>query len=148
MSGKFLSQVVDKPTRVNNILDLVLTNRSQYVADIDLESTKTRLSDHNIVCVQLAFDARSNTPKEHQPKPVEDGTFFGLNFVKADMDSIVRELDSVDWEALKNTCPEDDSGAVFAELIRLKKLEVCTLYTPKKSQPTVPPIRSVEAEEF
>ena len=38
MSGNFLSQVVDKPTRVNNILDLVLTNRSQYIADI--ESTK------------------------------------------------------------------------------------------------------------
>ena len=55
------------------------------------------------------------------------------------MNSIVRELDSVDWEALKNTCPEDDSGAVFAELIRLKALEVCTLYTPKKSQPTVSP---------
>ena len=121
MSGNFLSQVVDKPTRVNNILDLVLTNRPQYVADI--ESTKTRLSDYNFVY---------NTPKGHKPKPVEDGTFFGLYLFKADMDSIVRELDSVDWEALKNTCPEDDSGAVFAELIRLKTLEVCTLYTPKK----------------
>ena len=65
-----------------------------------------------------------------------------LNLFKADMDSIVRKLDRVDWE--------DDSGAAFAELIRLKTLEVCTLYNvhPKKSQLTVPPIRSVETEEF
>ena len=36
MSGNFLSQVVDKPTRINNILDLLLTNRSQYVANTAL----------------------------------------------------------------------------------------------------------------
>ena len=62
-----LSQVVEKPKRVNKILDLVLTNRSQYVADI--ESTKTRLSDHNIACVQ------------HKLKPVQDGTFFVVKFI-------------------------------------------------------------------
>ena len=61
--------------------------------------------------------------------PVVDGTFFALNLLKTDMDSIFRELDSVNWEDLKNTCPEDDSGAGFAQLIRLKTLEVCTLYT-------------------
>ena len=137
MSYNFLSQVVDKPTRNNNILDLILTNRSQYVADI--ESTITRLSDHNIVCAQLAFDARSNVPEGPAPKPVDDGTFFGLNLFKADMDSIAKELDKVDWKAIQATCPEDDSGSAFAELIRLKVLEVCTLYTPKKSETTVSP---------
>ena len=137
MSGNFLTQVVDKPTRDNNILDLVLTNVPNYVADI--ESTETRLSDHNLVCAQLAFDARSNTPRGHMQKPVEDGTFFGLNLHKADMDSIAGELDKVDWEALKTTCPENDSGAAFAELIRAKTLEVCAMFTPKKSEQTVSP---------
>ena len=52
LSANFFSQLVDTPTRLNNILDLVVTNRSHYVAEI--ESTTTKLSDHNLVCVKLA----------------------------------------------------------------------------------------------
>ena len=147
LSANFLSQVVDAPTRSNNTLDLVLTNRSHYVAEI--ESAPTRLSDHNLVCVQLAFDARSNTPKGHPPKLAEDGTFFQLNLYKADMDAIAEELDKVDWVALKNTCPVNDSGSAFAEKVRLKVLETCTKYSPKKFAPIPPPPpKSVETEKF
>ena len=73
----------------------------------------------------MVFDARSNSPKGHRPKPVEDEAFFWFNIFKEDMDSIVIELElkSVAWEALKNTCPEDDSGAAVAELISLKNAE-------------------------
>ena len=46
----------------------------------------------------------------------------------------------VDCVAFKTTCPEDDSGEAFAELIRAKTLKVCTMYTPKKCEPTVSPL--------
>ena len=70
------------------------------------------------------------------------------------MDLTVRELDSIDWEALKNTCPEEDSGAASAELIRFKTLRwkfapKFALCTPQRNRSSpFPPIRSIEAEEF
>ena len=68
MPGNFLTQVVGKPTKDNNTLNIVLTNTPNYIADI--ESTETRLSDHKMVCAQLglAFDARSNTCMGHISK--------------------------------------------------------------------------------
>ena len=130
MSTNFLSQVVNKPTRLNNTLDLILTNRTMYIANI--ESDPTRLSDHNLVCAQLAFDARRDVPRSHS-KPVNSNTFFELDLNKADIDSIVKEVDVIDWNTIKNTCCSSDGGAEFAEKVRLKILEICTIHAPKKN---------------
>ena len=50
----FLSQMVNEPTRVNSILDLVLTNCPQYILDVDTKLTK--LSDHKLVkCLLVEY---------------------------------------------------------------------------------------------
>ena len=133
MSFNFLSQIIDKPTRLNNTLDLTLTNRHQYV--IDIESSPTRLSDHNLVCVQLAYDARKGADRGPSPKVRESGTFYELDLNRADMNAIKVELDQVDWTTIKNECPTDDGGTAFAEKIHTKVLEICTKHSPKKQDP-------------
>ena len=137
MSINFLSQIIDKPTRLNNTLDLVLTNKSMYIADV--QSDPTRLSDHNIVCIQLAFDARKDSLMHKSHKPIPEGTFFELNLHKANMDSIVNEVDAIDWENVKSTCSLTDGGAEFAEEVRLKVLDICSKHSPKKDpKPSTP----------
>ena len=49
MSTYLLSQVVNVPTRGNNILDLVLCNNDRLVLDVKTEPTD--LSDHDMVDV-------------------------------------------------------------------------------------------------
>jgi hypothetical protein len=47
MDRNFFTQVVNTPTRNNNILDIVLTNTPRYISDV--HSNITKLSDHNLV---------------------------------------------------------------------------------------------------
>ena len=59
MGSNFLSQVVKKPTRGPNILDLVLTNCPSYICEVDCENTP--LSDHDLVTVTFGFNWRPCT---------------------------------------------------------------------------------------
>ena len=89
MSRNFLSQIIHCPTRGQNILDLVLTNRVQYICEA--KSEETCLSDHNLVSVVLAYDARRNENYGHYMKEMEDFSFFNLNLQKADLEGPVTE---------------------------------------------------------
>ena len=53
---------------------------------------------------------------------------------KADLDAINTELGKVDWQSLNELCPEHDNGEEFAELIRLVTLQICSIYSPKKTE--------------
>ena len=130
MSRNFLNQVVDKPTRENNILDLILTNRSQYICEI--QSSKTCLSDHNLVTAVLGFDARSKAKRTPNIKPIKEFTFHQLNLHKADIDKIEEKMAAIDWYELHNICTNDEDGSQFSELVRLTTLQICYAHCPKK----------------
>ena len=133
MSKNLLSQIINQPTRGNNTIDLVLTNRVQYVCET--QSTETGLSDHNLVSVVLGYDARRNENYYHNVKEAEDFTYFSLNLHKADLDAINRTLIDVEWNALHNLCQQEDDGSMFAELVRLTTLQICYAHTPLKEIP-------------
>ena len=130
MSRNFLSQVIHRPTRGQNVLDLVLTNRVQYICEA--KSEETCLSDHNLVSVVLAYDARRNENYGHYIKEMEDFSFFNLNLQKADLEGINGKLTKVDWKELSELCQPDEDGSLFAELIRLTVLQVCYIHAPIK----------------
>ena len=102
MSKNFLSQIVNQPTRGNNILDLVLTNRVHYICETT--STDTSLSDHNLVSVVLVYDAWRNKNYGHRVKEAEDFNYFSLNLMKADLDGINDDLTEVNWDHLHDLC--------------------------------------------
>ena len=133
MSKNFLSQIVNQPTRGNNILDLVLTNRVHYICETT--STDTSLSDHNLVSVVLAYDARRNKNYGHRVKEAEDFNYFSLNLMKADLDGINDDLTEVNWDHLHDLCQPDEDGSSFAELIRLTVLQICYIHAPTKNPP-------------
>eukprot|EP00116_Pleurobrachia_bachei_P017961 sb/3478223/ len=55
-----LSQMISFPTRGENILDLVLTNRPEYVLSTKCEDLG--ISDHEMVTCILTYDSTENPP--------------------------------------------------------------------------------------
>ena len=133
MSRNFLSQVISQPTRGQNILDLVLTNRVHYICETKVD--ETCLSDHKLVSVVLAYNARRNEQHTYFMKEVEDFSYFNLNLEKANLEDINKELLKVDWNQLSELCQPDKDGSSFAELIRLTVLQICYIHAPEKDLP-------------
>ena len=123
MNTNFISQYVDKPTRLNNLLDLVLTNDINLVKHVKVEETE--ISDHNMIIVKSNFGLKPKTA----PKPTfTPHTFRNLNLFKADFKEINHHLQSIDWDDLHSMCPMED----FPELVRLTVLQICELHAPTK----------------
>ena len=128
MNTNFLSQYVDKPTRMNTLLDLVLTNDINLVKQVKAEDSE--LSDHKMIIVKSNFGLKQTTPS----KPVfTPHTFRNLNLYKANFKEINTHLQSIEWDELKSICPMED----FPELVRLTVLQICELHAPEKCHRSV-----------
>ncbi|KAL5269743.1 hypothetical protein ACHWQZ_G003270 [Mnemiopsis leidyi] len=138
MGNNFLSQIVDKPTRNQNTLDLVLTNCPHYVNSVTSE--KVPISDHNLVTVTIGFDWREPTLGRTGAVLPDPHSFASLNCFEGDLEQISNKLREVNWLQLFNLCveSEDDDGAGFMELMRLTCLQLALHYCPKKRIPLKP----------
>ena len=123
-----LLQIVDHPTREQNILDLFLTNNDRVIRNVEVE--KTPLSDHDLVKVNLLYNIR--TPNKVPPPSFEENSFRSIDLQKADYGQIKQILAEVDWDALYELCNNDPGGNEFVELTRLTVLQACLLNSPKK----------------
>ena len=123
INKNFLSQYTDKPTRINNTLDLVLSNQPNLIKHVDVSDTE--LSDHRLVVVKSHFGVK---PHKINKPPFIPHTYRNLNFFKADFHQINNHIASVDWDLLCEVCPPED----FPELVRLTILQISELYTPSK----------------
>ena len=124
MEENFLNQLVDKPTRGNNILDLFITNNANIVSHID--SVETSISDHNIVKVNTTYNLLS--PQKTLKKAIPHYSFRSLNMKKAKYEAICEDLRSINWNELKAICTPDE----FPELLRLTLLQIAMVHVPKK----------------
>ena len=93
MMNKFgLTQIVDKPTRKNNILDLVMTNDPHAFSPCKTFSMKPH-SDHRIVKVQLTTNSEiDNSFRTHE---VPEASTF--NYYRADKVKVKEVLKSTNW---------------------------------------------------
>ena len=126
----FLTQVVDKPTRLSNTLDIILTNTPQWVAAIQTEDS--HISDHKIVdCLLTVNPTSCSLPTtrhwDHQ-------SFRGINIHKGDYEAISAELMEVNWDELHQLCVDldDENGELFKELIVFTVLQISLKHCPKK----------------
>ena len=127
METNLLSQMVSCPTRGNNVLDLILTNRPDYVSTISAEDLG--ISDHKLVSCTLSFNCTECSIPDNREKK----DFAGLNFMKADWETMNQMLSEVDWESLEELCHATDrSGGAFVELLRLTVLQVATMCVEPK----------------
>ena len=130
IEANFLTQMVCQPTRGDNTLDLVLTNRSQDIIEVRAEFTT--LSDHLMVECTLGFNPTS--PKKiNPPEPL---SFRAINVHKGDLEALDTDLSSVNWHELKMLC--DDEGdpdcSMFKELIIQTVVSVIYEALPNKDK--------------
>ena len=123
-----LVQIVDKPTRNGNILELFLTNNERIIRNIDV--TETKMSDHDLVSVNLLYNCMSDATSSPQPN-FEESSFRSLNLHKTDIVRMNAILSDVDWDTLFELC-DDPEGNSFIELFRLTVLQACIICSPKK----------------
>ena len=90
IQDQFLHQHVDKPTRGNNILDLILSSNPEQVRNITV-SEQFGTSDHNIVHFEVIV--------KEEPKQWKE-TY--RDYRNADFNKI-REVASVEWSAINNS---------------------------------------------
>ena len=128
LDKNFLSQLVTKPTRENNILDLILTNKPQDVLNIDTKDTK--LSEHRLVEALLGHNPIIKS--ESYILPVDPLSFRTVDYHSADYDAINAKLANIDWELLQSLAQSDTNGEQFLELIRLTVLQITLLHSPPK----------------
>ncbi|KAK6044378.1 hypothetical protein COOONC_18117 [Cooperia oncophora] len=97
-----LQQVVNRPTLGSNTLDIVL------VSDIDMIDSTSLLppfstSDHCCITIQLSQSTRIHS----------DPFVPHLIFARADFDSIIQHLLSIDWVPLINYCTVNEAYSRF-----------------------------------
>ena len=82
----FMTQHVDKPTRGETILDLVITTEPGMVENLTVEEPLGS-SDHNIVLWNMISET-----------VIELNDVFIYDFKKANFDKIKLEINQLDWE--------------------------------------------------
>ena len=93
-----LHQVVDKPTREQNILDLVFTSQIEQVQSCEVQIVRP-LSDHNLVkCRLKCLDKKA----EDSSKRVKASQFpiSTFNFEFANDEDVIKELRATKWNDL------------------------------------------------
>ncbi len=135
MDYNFLTQIIEEPTRMENTLDLVFTNKPQDV--IETRITSTQLSDHKLVDLLLGFNPI--TPTTSTKEEVEPFSFRAVDYNRANFSCMNDVLATVDWTQLYDICKEDPDGSQFLELVRLTILQVTLIHAPPKERKTGDP---------
>ena len=119
-SNLSLEQLIDSPTHTRgNILDLLLTNKSQLVSDINVhDDTLVCKSDH----LPISFTIKSKTKKKKSTKREL------YNFKRADWEYINSELLSVNWDHL--LLANDDVEYAWSRF-KNKLFEITDKFIPK-----------------
>ena len=118
-------QVIDKPTREGNILELLYTNEIEMIAEV--ETHKARLSDHNKVIIQTEYEIKDKKIEERQREEVG---LRALNLWSKNVNwkEILQEMKNINW---MEECREHDSiesTGIFYKILT----ETCEKNAPKK----------------
>ena len=87
-----LSQLVSKPTRCRNIIDLLIVSQPILVSQVNIKAPFAN-SDHNTVTFALSFENEN----ESENGPARKPTIKCYKWNEADYSAIAAYLDSIDW---------------------------------------------------
>ena len=123
-SDHFLEQIIEKPTRGDNILDLFAVNNHQLVLDYQV-MPKSAISDHNLILIsttQYLTSEESSTPISVP--------LFSLDFENKDIDwsKVKSQFANINWDQkLENQDPD----AMLQSICSIIE-EVCLKIIPRK----------------
>ena len=123
MEKYLLNQCINIPTRENNILDLLLTNRHDLV--LDVLAAKSLISDHNVIKIPLSytFESAEVTKSNNEISKHED-TFTSLDFSKADFELLSASFGACDWDSMFTESPENFAFNFHSKVLNLFALKV------------------------
>ena len=122
-----LIQIIDEPTREENTLDLIYTNESSMVMNV--ECTKSNLSDHNRIEITTNIKTRKEDELENKKRENEMG-MRGLNYTDENIewDKIRTELEEIQWKEIFDGKDTKTCLNIFLKII----VELCSKYIPEK----------------
>ena len=112
LESNLMVQLVDRPTRGRNILDIFCTNNPSFVLSQDV--SRVSFSDHHLVSLHVRL-RQTGQVMAGISKRVVDG-FEQLNFhilKDSDYHAISRDIYACDWQGLQNSCIADEYPPVF-----------------------------------
>ena len=131
MEKYLLNQEISIPTRLNNILDLFLTNKHDLV--LDVFATKSSISDHNVMKIPLAYSFGHPSLKKKDCVPHIQDCFHSLDFSKANYELLSSLFEAIDWDSMFVSC---DPGS-FSSEFHSKVLSICLQNVPAETQSKV-----------
>jgi hypothetical protein len=133
MEQHFIDNVVTEPTRLNNILDLVMTNNVDMISHIEIEKN-VKFSDHNTVISYLNLSLDNDVTTTEEVKSLYSTSIPLYDLTKADQEDWVRfamVLDSMDLENGMIDLSLEEKVAHLSKSLEEAVAEVFSLRPPK-----------------
>ena len=134
----FLTQLVDRPTRQRNILDLILTNNEELITEVDILADDEYLSDHRMIVAKTTLPS-VETPSPNPPRNPE--SFRGLNFFHKDINwnNLNQEINDINWEDRFSNNSLDDNFSIFQrELFQIAQRHIPKKKTQNRNRQKIP----------
>ena len=122
-------QVIEEPTREENMLDLLFTNEASIITEVEVN--KSAISDHNRIEVNTNYRIKEEILQQNTQKI--DNTMRSLNFhieEKINWDIISKHIKDMPW---KNIC-EHGIAVEVIELLLSKLNEIFIENVPKRNK--------------
>ncbi|KAK3895489.1 hypothetical protein Pcinc_000831 [Petrolisthes cinctipes] len=123
----FSKQVINIPTRQNNILDLFFTTNEELINDIHAE--QTLMSDHKVLVVNTTLRMAEN-PIHRDNENTPTKSFKQLNFSHEEINwsCINEQVNNIKWEEkIRNLDPDQMYTQILTTL-----LNICDTHIPKR----------------
>ena len=126
MNTHCLQQMVQEPTRINNILDLFLTNNPDIIMNIN--TSNTVISDHKLITVDT-YIHRIEKQKQRDSK-LEGFASLNFNHKAVDWTRLNHDIQITNWKDEFEGRTEEEMLSLFYE----KLLNSCQKFVPKKGE--------------
>ena len=125
----FLCQLINEPTRENNVLELCYTNFQEAYHNINVH--KSSFSDHNVIMMDTKYSCNENSSK-YDETPENITGFKRLNFFDENVNwtKIKSELEDISWEQELAALTVNDMTAFITDTV----LRICTKFTPETTK--------------
>ena len=131
MEQLMLSQYVKSNTRHNNILDLFLTNDSNFVQYI--ECLDIFISDHLLIQIYTNFFKNLNTESQIIQIDSNELNFLNFDLNKANFKEINYYLSKIDWQSFVAETSVEDFPVKFNQLVFSSLTNLCPLKRSRKN---------------
>ena len=125
MNELFLDQLVRKPTRLENILDLVFTNNEDIFAEHDVEYST--MTDHNLVFLEMIYPIVCSETNSQAPERLLKKYNF---YREVDWASFGNQLARRNWNVLF----QDKSPTTMYDILVDAIYDLCEQHVPRKKE--------------